>query len=110
MSTGAALTFGEDASGQLGNGIGGATSTPSPVLAGVSDVAGGREFSLALVQGIVYAWGDDTKGQLGNGTPLANAAGPVKVALPTDLAATAAATGHSTGLALMRDGTLRAWG
>ena len=105
-ATGSALTFGCDADGQLGNGAAGGSATPGEVLTGVQDVAGGREFSLALAGGTVYAWGDDSKGQVGNGLPLVDAQTPQAVLS----GATAVATGHDHAHALLADGTVRAWG
>jgi alpha-tubulin suppressor-like RCC1 family protein len=100
-------TLGQDSFGQLGNGSAGAAFTPQAVLSGASDVAGGREHALALVSGAVYAWGSDVKGQVGNGSPLANETSPVRV---VSSGAKAVTTGHYHSMALMNDGTVRAWG
>jgi len=100
-------TFGQDSFGQLGNGPAPATFTPGVVLSGASDVAGGREHALALVSGAVWAWGSDAKGQVGNGPTLQDAPSPVKVIASGVAAVTA---GHYHSMALMDDGTIRAWG
>lgn len=105
-AAGDVLTFGGDGYGQLGNGAAGPSSTPSTVLAGAKDVAGGREFSLALVGSTVHAWGSDLKGQVGNGAPYASVTEPVAMLT----GAASVASGHYHGLARMTDGTVRAWG
>jgi alpha-tubulin suppressor-like RCC1 family protein len=74
-STGQLYTFGDDHSGQLGNGKSDNESHPTPeaiTLPGAAgpivQVAAGWEFSLALTStGQLYAFGNDEYGQLGNG-------------------------------------------
>ncbi len=111
LAAGDVLTLGGDGLGQLGNGPAGGGPAPGAVLAGASDVAAGREFTLALVGGAVYAWGDDSKGQVGDGGGFGpSSTVPTAVALPAAPAAVAVATGHYHGLAMMADGTVRAWG
>jgi alpha-tubulin suppressor-like RCC1 family protein len=107
-AAGDVATFGGDSFGQLGNGAEGSHFDPQVELSGASDVAGGREHALALIDGTVHAWGSDAKGQVGNGSPLANVLSPVPVPLPS--AATAVTTGHYHSLALRTDGAVSAWG
>jgi alpha-tubulin suppressor-like RCC1 family protein len=78
-ATGDVLTFGASTFGQLGNGSISATPRPTPVkvLGNATDVAGGREHTLALAGGRVYAWGADNLGAVGDGgTAFTNVAAP----------------------------------
>ena len=110
----AASTFawGEGAGGALGVedvGVYG-TRVPEPApqsLVGVTSVAEGSNFGLAVAGGTVYAWGQGGGGALGNGTR-ANASTPTPV--PGLGPAKEVAAAASTGYALMADGTVEAWG
>ena len=72
-TTGRLLCWGDDASGQLGNGGGVTADQPAPVqVAGgtadwVSVSAGGRYTCGRRTQGRLFCWGSDALGQLGNG-------------------------------------------
>ncbi|SCE96273.1 Ig-like domain repeat protein [Micromonospora marina] len=102
-STGAALAWGNNASGQLGNGTNGPgtdSDVPVPVNlpAGttVTAVAGGGAHSLAVTStGAALAWGNNASGQLGNGTngPGTDSDVPVPVNLPPRTTVTAIAAG-----------------
>jgi alpha-tubulin suppressor-like RCC1 family protein len=72
-------------------------------------VAAHSYFSLALrSDGTVWAWGDNRAGQLGHGTISSHEVPPAKV---TGLAGvTKISAGDGFGLALLSDGTVRAWG
>lgn len=100
-----------------------ATSTPMPIAVRLDavDVSFTSDHTLALTRtGTVYAWGNGSKGQLGIGPlPTVNFKGrsarvmpdvpyPVLVRELTGVKAIAAGAGHS--LALLGDGTVRAWG
>jgi alpha-tubulin suppressor-like RCC1 family protein len=115
------LVWGDNSSGQLGNGvIGGSSFTPGLVqnLFDVRSVAVGSDHVLALLEnGTVFAWGDDTFGQLGNGGSfgvIGTIALPTKRATPgvvpglTNIVAVAA--GGTVSFALRNDGRLFAWG
>ena len=112
-ATGDVLTFGANGFGQLGNGPVGDSPRPTPtqVLSGATDVAGGREHALAVVDGRVWAWGADTKGAVGDGGTFAAA-----VATPTQVTAAVSGvdsvtTGHYHSLALDEDtDSVWAWG
>jgi hypothetical protein len=75
--------WGSDASGQIGNGAGGAGETPS--LATVKSerfttVSAGTAHACALnLTGRAYCWGDDTDGQLGDNRTI-NSTTPIPVA------------------------------
>jgi alpha-tubulin suppressor-like RCC1 family protein len=106
-----AIAWGENLSGQLGNGSNEQLSdAPVPVsaLEFVTSVAAGGSHSLALLaDGHVMAWGGNAYGQLGNGTTN-NASTPVEVHGLSDVTAIAAGANHS--LALLSNGTMMAWG
>jgi alpha-tubulin suppressor-like RCC1 family protein len=122
------FAWGEDEVGQLGDGATVNRDVPAPVggLGTVTALAGGRRYSLALLgDGTVMAWGENSWGQLGDGTDTgpsscyaayASASGntvgcsttPVAVDGLTGIVAIATGAQHS--LALLRDGTVMAWG
>ena len=108
---GTVWAWGDNESGQLGNG----TTTPSnlPIrittIGNVVAVAGGSQHSLALKgDGTVWAWGSGSNGQLGNNTTGVNRTAPVQVAGLTGIIGIAAGSAHN--VALKSDGTVWAWG
>jgi alpha-tubulin suppressor-like RCC1 family protein len=124
MQDGTVRTWGANHWGQLGDGTNtGSTvpvrvvdpTDPSGFLTGVRAVAAGTACGLALMDdGTVRAWGANHQGQLGDGTNTGSTV-PVQVIDPTDpsgflTGVTAVAAGDEHSLALMDDGTLRAWG
>jgi alpha-tubulin suppressor-like RCC1 family protein len=115
-SDGHLYSWGDNSSGELGNGTSGGSSD-APGL--VSLPAGVTPTAISAAQGIgyaldshgtVYAWGDNTYGALGNGTIGGSSATPAAVALPTGVTATAIAGGYESGYAIGSDGHLYAWG
>ena len=85
------------------------------------DVSAGDDHALALARdGSVYAWGVGKDGQLGIGpmpvinfrtsTPAALTYMPVPVRVPDLGDVTAISAGSNQSLALLKDGTVRAWG
>ena len=111
ISNSTVQTWGDDASGELGdNQSGGQSTTPVAVqnLSGVGALAAGYFFSMALKNdGTVWTWGDNFNGQLGNGTTT-DVHVPMQVAgLPT---ITQIAAGWNHSVALSSDGTVWAWG
>ena len=132
-SDGTVWSWGDDSTGQLGNGVGTPNScnapfftpcalSPVPVsgLGNVVAVAAGERHSVALLRdGTVWAWGSNVLGQLGNGglSPddcdsgpgtLPCRISPVQVSGLTNIVAIAAGGSHS--LALRDDGSVYAWG
>ncbi|MFF5206373.1 RCC1 domain-containing protein [Streptosporangium sp. NPDC000396] len=121
---GTVWAWGDDSSGQLGDG-GGTTGGSAPVqvvgtggtgvLSGVQRIAAGGAHSLALLNdGTVRSWGYDGNGQLGDGGPNVNSTFPVTVlgtggtGVLSGVQRIAAGSVHS--LALLNDGTVRSWG
>jgi len=112
-STGQALAWGSNSSGQLGTG-GPPSAIPVPVSlpsgTTVTAIAGGNIHSLALTStGQVLAWGDNVQGELGNGTTT-HSLTPVPVSLPLGTTVTAIAVGDQHSLALTSTGVVLAWG
>ncbi|MEX2237651.1 MAG: hypothetical protein WEB00_08970 [Dehalococcoidia bacterium] len=104
--------WGEDASGQLGNGSP-LMRKELPVAQGsltnVIQVDAGTSHSVALLSdSSVVTWGDDDYGQLGDGFPLADQASPVMVEGLGPVKAISA--GAYFTLALLKNGEVRAWG
>jgi alpha-tubulin suppressor-like RCC1 family protein len=129
-SDGTALAWGNNASGQLGNGTIFATALPVQTsglgtASGVVALASRAQFTLALrSDGTVLAWGSNGSGQLGDGT-LNNRNTPVQVVCRAGdgpgssfcssagslQGVTAISAGNSNySLALLNDGTMLAWG
>ena len=110
-SDGTVWAWGDNHYGELGNGTTTNSTVPVQVsnLSGVTAVAAGNEFSLALKSGTVWAWGQNNGGQLGNGTT-SNYATPAPVQVTGLSGATAVAAGNGHSLALKSDGTVWAWG
>jgi uncharacterized repeat protein (TIGR01451 family) len=102
--------WGENLSGQLGNGTRNNTPTPTQVsgLSNVVSAAASNGFTLAsLSDGTVWAWGFNGYGQLGDGT-ITERLLPVQVSGLTNVIAVAAGSFHS--VALKSDGTVWTWG
>ncbi|HTZ87540.1 MAG TPA: hypothetical protein VMB05_12805 [Solirubrobacteraceae bacterium] len=121
LSTGHVMAWGTDETGQLGTGDTLANRHVPKEVSGISTavaIAAGLEHNLALLSnGTVMAWGNNDDGQLGNGEEegptVCKAAGycaktPVTVEGLSNVAAIAAGGDHS--LALLKDGTVMAWG
>jgi len=112
LSTGAAICWGSNLNGQLGDGTTANRLTPTEVIGLSSDVtaiSGGREHTCALLAtGAVTCWGDNTDGQLGDGTT-ANRLTPTAVTgLDSDV--TAITAGHNHTCALLATDAVHCWG
>ena len=110
-SNGTVLTWGNNASGQLGNWTFTDSSVPVGVVgvSGVKQVAAGAAFSLALLtNGTVKSWGNNASGQLGDGTAPTDHAAAVTVFATSGIAQVSAGFAHA--LARKATGALRAWG
>jgi alpha-tubulin suppressor-like RCC1 family protein len=124
-SNGTVLSWGNNGSGQLGNGTIFASATPVRTFAsglGVIALASRGQTTLALrSDGSVLAWGGNGNGQLGNDSadnenkPIQVRCGDVSGSAFCSSTGhlqgvTAVATGTSHSLALLNDGTVVAWG
>jgi alpha-tubulin suppressor-like RCC1 family protein len=110
LADGAAWCWGENASGQLGDGGMRDRASPAPVT-GVRDLTelslGDRHTCARRVEGSVFCWGANRDGQLGDGTNL-DRPRPNRVPALTDVAQIALGERHSC--ARLGDGTVRCWG
>lgn len=114
LSNNTMMGWGTNREGQLGTGSASGSRVPVSIqnfatLPGVTAIAAGKEFSLALLtNGTVLAWGANEEGQMGNGK-----AG-TKVTTPTAIKGlsnvTAISAGSEFALALLKNGTVMAWG
>jgi alpha-tubulin suppressor-like RCC1 family protein len=112
-TSGGVVCWGDNSSGQLGNG---STSTNSALPVDVSGLGGdviqvtsGYQHSCAVTAGgAVKCWGANSQGQLGDGTT-ANSSIPVAVSgLNSGVIAVSAGSGHTC--AQMGDGAVKCWG
>jgi alpha-tubulin suppressor-like RCC1 family protein len=113
-AAGSVIAWGENQSGELGNGTISHASRPVGVqlAAGttVTAVASGGRHSLAITStGKLLAWGANFYGQLGDGTRK-NSSVPVEVKLPRGTTVTAIAAGGDHSLAVTSSGKVLAWG
>jgi alpha-tubulin suppressor-like RCC1 family protein len=109
-SDGTLWAWGDNTSGQLGDGSYAQRSAPAMVGTAVNWVAQASGWNHALAlrgDGTLWAWGDNTSGVLGDGTTHSSST-PEQIGAAQDWSAVAAGDMHS--LALKRDGTLWAWG
>jgi alpha-tubulin suppressor-like RCC1 family protein len=106
QSDGSLWAWGDNSSGQLGDGSKEKRLTPVKVGDGYAAVSCGYYHTLAIAaNGTLYSWGRNSFGQLGNGTTK-NSSTPRFVG--EGYVAVAAGVGHSLGLAT--NGSLYAWG
>ena len=112
IRSGGVYTWGYNAFGQLGDGT--TTNRLAPVAlsgtlsSGVTAIAGGYYYSLAIQNGGVYAWGANNYGQLGDGTTTERHA---PVALTGTLSSGVTAIAGSFGFCLaIQSGHVYAWG
>jgi alpha-tubulin suppressor-like RCC1 family protein len=109
-SDGTVWAWGDNASGQLGNGTTTQSLVPVQVsgLSGVVEVSAGTNFSLARKSdGTVWSWGRNTSGQLGDGTTTQRNS-PVQVVGLSG--ATLIRAGDTHSLALVTGGGIWGWG
>ncbi|MEO8103882.1 MAG: Ig-like domain repeat protein, partial [Betaproteobacteria bacterium] len=112
-SLGAAMCWGSNANGQIGDGSIIQRLLPvgvSGLGAGVTRIVGGRSHTCALVSGGVQCWGKNNNGQLGTGTaPTADQPAPVGVS-GLGSGVTAIAGGFNHNCAVTTSGAALCWG
>ncbi len=112
--------WGNNSSGQLGNGTLTSSSSPVAVDTGTSSTLAGKKV-VALAAGAthvlaltsdnqVYAWGGGSQGQIGNGGTANNNKMPLNVSIPSGVPIVAIAAHENTSYALASDGRVYAWG
>ena len=114
-SDGSVFAWGNNASGQLGDGSA-PTDHSSPVAvgalgigSGVVRVVGGSTHSIALTaDGRVYAWGNNASGQVGDGSAPTDQHLPILIGGLSRIVDIAAGRAHSVAVA--SDGTVFSWG
>lgn len=113
-SAGAALGWGSNSAGQLGNGTNTSSNIPvavsPPMGTAFTAIAAGEDHSLAITSaGTALAAGDNTFGQLGDATNTSNNKF-VTVSLSPGTTITAIATGGFHSLGVTSTGATLAWG
>jgi hypothetical protein len=112
VKNGAVYTWGRNFGGSLGIGLvdtDAQRTTPVPVVSlssGVTAIAGGAHFFLAVHNGFVYSWGWNPGGQLGYAA--ANTTAPAQVPGLSGIVDVSA--NFWSSFALAADGTLWSWG
>lgn len=110
LTDGSVDCWGENESGQLGDGTRTSSTIPVPV-SGLTDAvqvsAGSDDTCALLVGGTVDCWGQGTEGQLGNG---ATADSPVPVPVSGLDEVSTIAVGWGDACALTFDATVHCWG
>ena len=112
-ATGQVWAWGDNASGELGNGVGSSNNLTPLKIPGLTNVTalarlfGSRHAYAIKADGSVWGWGDNSYGQLGDGTTT-NQNSPILTPGLTNVVAIAAGVRFS--LALKTDGTVLAWG
>jgi alpha-tubulin suppressor-like RCC1 family protein len=111
LSDGTVRCWGDNSSGQLGNGTQTNSFTPvgvTGITTTATSVAAGDLHTCALLSdGTVRCWGDNYTGQLGNGTQTKSSI-PVEVSGTTTATAIAARRYHTC--AILSDRTVECWG
>jgi alpha-tubulin suppressor-like RCC1 family protein len=114
---GSVLAWGNNQSGELGDGKAPQDhTTPAPVRglgsgSGVVEIAAGTDFGMVRkADGSVWEWGNGTSGQLGDGTTDKQSAPTPVHGLGPGSHVVAIAGGGAHALALEADGTVLAWG
>jgi len=118
VMNGGVYTWGSDIAGELGDSGGddgsySSRASPFPVpslSSGVTAIAAGGNFSLAVKDGNVYAWGIADSVGLGADFFDNNSFSPVPALVPGLASITSVAAGERAAYALSSDGSLWVWG
>ncbi|MDQ6837122.1 MAG: cell wall anchor protein [Actinomycetota bacterium] len=120
LSDATLVAWGNNAAGQLGRGRAGASaSVPQAVMAlsgqpagdrltGVTAMAGGDGFSVAVAGGTAVAWGSNPDGELGDGMPVNPTSGQSCFCRPSVLAVNGVAGGDLKNASSVAAGALHA--
>jgi hypothetical protein len=113
-SAGTAISWGNDADGELGipsDNTGLAYASPAVVGTNAVQVATADGHALVLSSnGAVYAWGDGNNGDLGQGAGAAEQDTPVQVQMPAGADIVSVAAGQYSSYAITASGQVYAWG
>jgi alpha-tubulin suppressor-like RCC1 family protein len=115
LNDGTVRAWGENDFGQLGDGTHYEKIKPVQVLglSHVVQIAAAATHAMALrADGTVWTWGEDFAGQLGNGTRdrVEGMAHPIPAQVPGLGGVVAISAGGGDSVALLADGSVRAWG
>lgn len=108
---GIAYCWGDDGSGQLGNGGSGSQNLPGAVIqiTNFTQISAGAFYTCGLrANGSAYCWGSNNNGQLGDGTNLPQQAPEPVESLGVGVAQIEA--GAATACARLLDSSMRCWG
>ena len=111
VASGEVRCWGDNGSGQLGNGDYNSSATPVAVsgLSGVTQISAGDNHTCAVVAGgDVRCWGENGSGQLGNGSTTGKF--PTPVAVSGLSGAVQVGAGNSHTCAVLAGGEVRCWG
>jgi len=114
LTDGTVWAWGNNAFGQLADGTLDYKSSPVQIPGlpeRVVQIAAseGNIYAL-LADGSVRAWGSGNQGRRGDGSTASHLGDPVAVQLPPSVKATAIGVSSATGMAVLEDGTVWAWG
>ncbi len=111
-SDGAVYCWGDNGSGEVGDGFTTRRTTPVPTLnlsSGVVQIIAGRNHSCArTTTGAVYCWGSNASGQLGDGTTINHLTPTLITGQTFSFIASGANADHTCGITSA--GALRCWG